>query len=340
MRILLIGGNGNISWWCAKEALKRNHDVTVVTRGLTWGTRRDPHEHADYVQLDIDHLEDFGDFLEKNQFDVVSDFLNYDVKSTISRVDLLSKYKSKYVIISSTVIYKRDDSSLPFTEDSQLREIGFSPYVDGKLMIENQIKAHSVMAERTLIIRPSHTFDTNVPTPLGSNCLTEVNRVLNGGNLLIPSDGTNFWTLMHSEDFSKAWMDLIERENSYGEAFNVVNPESTTWNQIADDVLSVLGLPCSRSKHIDLSKIESIPISDESELKGSNLGSNFSIHRKWNDRYDVSKLKEQIPEWNCNRRFKDGFLETINWLSEKPERQRTNPVLLKELNQLELLANS
>lgn len=336
MRILLIGGNGNISWWCAREALKRNHEVTIITRGLTWATRRDPLQQAKYVLMDINNLKNFESFLKENHFDVISDFLNYDAPSTASRFEILSKHESKYVVISSTIIYERNESTVFLKENSRLRQIGFSPYVDGKLMIERLIKSHSEMAKRTLIIRPSHTFDTNVPTPLGSNCFTEVSRVLGGGNLLIPEDGTKHWTLMHSEDFSTAWVELIERESSFGDVFNVVNTESMTWNEVSRDVLSVLEISHLRIKYVRISDIESIQISGNSSLNGSNLGSNFSLHRKWSDQYNNSKLIKQIPGWTCTRSFKDGFFETMRWLNDKPERQRLNPTLSIALADLDM----
>lgn len=40
MKILFIGGNGNISWWCVNEALKSGHEVWELNRGITKKTRR------------------------------------------------------------------------------------------------------------------------------------------------------------------------------------------------------------------------------------------------------------------------------------------------------------
>lgn len=335
MKILLIGGNGNISWQCAKEAIKRNHEVSIITRGLTWNTRREPHKQVNCIRMDINNHDDFKNLLASNHFDVISDFLSYDLQSTARRLEALANYKSSYVFISSTIIYERNESNLVLNENSKLRNIGFSPYVDGKLMVEKLINSNQEIAKRTLIIRPSHTFDTNVPTPLGSNCFTEVSRVFGGGNLLIPGDGMNKWTLMHSEDFSKVWAQLIEQKSSFGNAFNVVSDESRTWNEIAQDVLSVLDISPLRIKHVKVHDIESVQVSKDINLMNSNLGVNYSLHRKWNDQYDVSKLKAQLPGWACTRTFIDGFTETINWLRDNPRRQRINPTLLKALNNLD-----
>lgn len=335
MKILIIGGNGNISWWCAREALKRNHDVSIITRGLTWKTRREPIKKAKYIRMDINDLVSFKDLIAKFKFDVVCDFLNYDVQSTALRIEILKKSVSKYVMISSTIIYERNHFNLVLNEDSKLRKIGFSPYVDGKLKIEKLINSEKEIASRTLIIRPSHTFDTNVPTPLGSNCFTEINRVLNGGNLLVPEDGTKKWTLMHSEDFSKVWIELVERQSSFGQAFNVVNDINTTWNDIARQILLVLGVSTGRVKYVSTNAIESIEINSNNDLKNSNLGKNYVLHRKWNDIYDTSKLQAHLPNWSSTRTFSDGFTETINWLMEDPIRQRINPSLLKVLKNLD-----
>ena len=41
MRILVIGGNGNISWYCVDEALRRGHEVWELNRSQTCRTRRE-----------------------------------------------------------------------------------------------------------------------------------------------------------------------------------------------------------------------------------------------------------------------------------------------------------
>lgn len=339
MKILFLGGNGNISWWCVKEALANACDVTVVTRGVTRKTRRSLHKSANYVNMDANDGEAIARFLEVERFDLICDFVAYDDKVLGLRLPTILKSRSRYVVISSTVIFHRDSQTNSLDEDSLLRRVGWSPYVDGKIKMESLLHSEPEIMNNTLIVRPSHTFDTNVPTPLGSNCFTEISRVLKGGNLLLPIQSSRRWTIMHSEDFARAWFQLIQVPDCFGTAVNLVADQSLSWEELARDVIKVLGLPENRIRHISDESIESVCIEDEVTAKGSNLGMNYAIHRKWNDEYDISKLKSYIPQWKSKRTFLDGFSETYEWLRDRPERQRINHFLYAALHSLDKTAS-
>ena len=40
MKILLIGGNGNISWHCTNEAVQSGYEVWILNRGVTKNNRK------------------------------------------------------------------------------------------------------------------------------------------------------------------------------------------------------------------------------------------------------------------------------------------------------------
>lgn len=335
MRILIIGGNGNISWWCAKVALDRGHEVTAISRGLTWKTRRPAHTLCRYLSMDVDDSDKLRELLETETFDLICDFLALDPSTISRRLSLIAETQSKYVLISSTIVFERNETTGFLVEDSPVREIGWNSYIDAKLRIEKLIHEHTFLSQRTLIVRPSHTYDTNVPTPLGSNCFTEIHRVLRGGNLLMPEQCNSRWTLMHSEDFALALIALVENENCFGNTLNLVADNSLSWSEIANNILDILGLPRTRFQVVATQDIESVQINDQSSIRGSNLGPNFKLHRKWNDEYDITKLQEFIPNWKCSRSFYEGFSETYHWMLERPIRQRINHELEKVLQELQ-----
>ena len=53
MKILFIGGNGNISWWCVEEAIKRGYEVYELNRGMTRNTRRAVQHEVHEIIADI-----------------------------------------------------------------------------------------------------------------------------------------------------------------------------------------------------------------------------------------------------------------------------------------------
>ena len=53
MKVLFIGGNGNISWWCVQKALDEGHEVYELNRAQTRGTRRDVQSRVHEIISDI-----------------------------------------------------------------------------------------------------------------------------------------------------------------------------------------------------------------------------------------------------------------------------------------------
>jgi nucleoside-diphosphate-sugar epimerase len=334
MKILLVGGTGNISWWCADEALRHGCDVTILTRGETLATRRRAQDEVRQIRLDVNDLQGLARWVGDEHFDVVSDFIAYSADEFRKRWFVLENAFDRYIFVSSTLVFERNSDTGRLNEASLRRPFGVSDYIDGKIGIEDFITGDTKRFDRSLIVRPAHTFDTNVPTPLGSNCFTDVQGLLHGKPLLIPGDGSGLWTIMHSSDFARAWMALILENNSYGNFVNVVGDEVMTWNDMADSILRALNLPSGQVKHIPIEKIEALQIFDRQTANSSSLGRNFRLHRKWDDLYDTSELRRLIPGWECHTSFREGFMSTIDWLRGDPARIRTNPHLRLALNEL------
>ncbi len=75
MRILFIGGNGNISWHCTMQALAQNHEVWVLNRGESTQNRRPLPAHVKTLHADIQDPQSASKALQGLTFDVVADFI-------------------------------------------------------------------------------------------------------------------------------------------------------------------------------------------------------------------------------------------------------------------------
>ena len=53
MKVLFIGGNGNISWWCVEEAIRRGDEVYELNRKMTRATRRKVQPEVHEIIADI-----------------------------------------------------------------------------------------------------------------------------------------------------------------------------------------------------------------------------------------------------------------------------------------------
>src|SRR5512135_819974 len=108
MKILFIGGTGNISTDCAALLHGRGHEILVLTRGRTAVPSR-------YRPIVADRQDAVAmqAALAGVSPDVVIDFLGYDVPEVQADYELFQGVVRQYVFISSTVVYAKPPPRLP-----------------------------------------------------------------------------------------------------------------------------------------------------------------------------------------------------------------------------------
>lgn len=107
MKILVIGGTRFFGVHMVNELLKKGHDVTIATRGLTADSFGD---RVSRIILDHTNSESMKNALSGLRFDVVIDKVAYcsnDVKYAMDSINC-----DKYIYMSSTAIYDLDHESV------------------------------------------------------------------------------------------------------------------------------------------------------------------------------------------------------------------------------------
>jgi nucleoside-diphosphate-sugar epimerase len=328
MKILFLGGTGNISWHCVHESIKAGHDVWVINRGETTSTRRMLPSSAKLLKADIRNAEDVSNKIGKHHFDVVCDFIGYTGEHALSNINLFRERTSHYLYISSVVVYERKTQYLPFKENTKQWDITDYDYATGKIISEKvYMEAYKSFGFPVTIVRPAHTYDTIIPAPLGHNCYTAPQRYLQNKPVLIAGDGTNLWTLTHSSDFATAFVGLFGNTNSIGEDFHITSDEWLTWLDITEILLSELGVKSPQLLHIPVHEILEMKVPESKNMAISYLGKAFRGQRMWCDIYDNAKIKRFVPGWAAKVSFRDGIKQTLEWLNSDSVRKRINPEL-------------
>lgn len=328
MKILFIGGNGNISYYCLKAALGAGHEVYALNRGVTSKTRRAfPLQTHRFIH-DIRDITGVEQTLGTHEFDCVVDFLCYTQEDARNAVALFKNRAKHYIFISSVTVYQRLTKYLPFKENTPQWAESDYDYALEKIRTEQLfMDAFERTGFPVTIVRPAHTYDTIVPVALGHNCFTVPQRYIDGKPVLIAGDGTNLWTLTHSRDFAGALLGIVERSSvTIGEDYHITGDEWLTWLDITRILLEALGLEAKPSQwvHVPIQHILAMEVPKSRNMAISYLGKAFRGQRMWCDIYDNGKIKKLLPEWKAVVSFEHGIRETLSWLNEQDVRRRFN----------------
>ena len=326
MKILFIGGNGNISWHCVQEAIKAGHDVSELNRAATRNTRRQVQPEVRQIIADTRDDAAVAEALSVESFDVVCDFICFNDIQARQAVRRFQGRTKQYIVVSSEAVYRRESRFLPFKENTpQYAENVEDSYIAGKLQVERVFReVYEKEAFPATIVRPGYTYDTIVPAPVGQNCFTAPQKFLEGYPLLMPGDGENLWSPLHSSDFARAFVCLLGNPEAIGEDFHITGERLLTWNELARILLESLGADSENIIHIP--RDEALELGFHSKV--------VMEQHLWHYIFDNQKIKSIAPGWGQTVSFKDGIKQTMKSLFEADVRRRINHVYEEKLREL------
>lgn len=323
MKILFIGGTGNISTACSRLAINKSWDLYLMTRGNSSHVL----DGAHILKADINDNDKVNKLLQDHYFDAVVNWVAFD-PSDIERDYKLFKDKTdQYIFISSASCYQKPLSHPVITESTPLAN-PFWDYSRLKISCEdNLMTLYRLKGFPVTIVRPSLTYETVIPVPIGGwTEYTIIDRIKKGKKIIIHGDGSSLWTITHASDFAIGLIGLIGHQQAIGQSFHITSDEILTWNQIYEAVALTAG-----------KKAESVYIPSDylgtfdEHLRGSLLGD-----KSVSTIFDNSKIRRFVPEFNPVIRFKDGIRNTVKWFEEDPKRMiisdKTNHFMDKIIN--------
>jgi nucleoside-diphosphate-sugar epimerase len=318
MRVLFIGGIGNISWNCTQEALRKGHEVWALNRDSGSVMRRELPKEVYRLKADICNPSSVKSTVKGFKFDVIADFICFTPEQARQDVEIYSEICKQFIFISTASVYQKPLSAVPITESTPLKN-PFWLYSRNKIACEELFfKEYKEKDFPITVVRPSHTYDTIIPAAMGSSGWTNSARMLDGKPIILHGDGTTLWTLTHAEDFAKAFVALLGNEAALGHAFHITSDEWLTWRQVSECVAFALNAPKPSFVCIPSEKIAE---------KNPDLGAGLLGDKAWCAIFDNSKIKRFAPGWQATIPFREGIKRTINWFMENPERRKTSSSL-------------
>ncbi len=322
MRVLFIGGTGNISSACTNLALRKNIEVFHLNRG----TR--PEKAAagtTLLKADIRKPDEVAEALRGHQFDSVVQFMGFRPEHVEQDISLFGGIAEQYVFVSSASVYRRPSAHPVITESTPMG----NPYWEyARLKIACEETLHKAGRERGFpytIVRPSHTYDDGwIPSCFGSSDFGLAWRICEGKEIIVPGDGQSVWTLTHSTDFAVGLVGLLGNPAVLGESFHITSDEFLTWDTIHQIIGAALGVR-PRIVHIPSDYIAAISPERGAGLLGDKATSVI---------FDNSKIRRFVPDFRPKVSFSEGIRRSVLWYDARPELKVPNSAVNEEIEKI------
>lgn len=334
MRVLFIGGTGNLSTACTAEAIRRGMEVVHLNRG----THPEKEQAGvSVIKADIRDARATAAALRGWHFDAVVQFLAFTPEQVRADIEIFSGMTDQYVLISSASVYRKTSLTPVITEDSPL-ENPFWEYARLKIECERALTGggdnfagaagSSARPDARpplpyTIVRPSHTYDDGwVPSCYGSPGYGLAWRMARGLEVLVPGDGQSLWTLTHSSDFAVGLVGLLGKREALGQAYHMTSEEHLTWEAIYRITAEALGVR-PMIVHVPSDLVARIRPERGAGLLGDKAVSAL---------FDNTKIRRVVPEFAPRVSFAEGIRHSLAWFDAHPDRKLPDPVMNEDMD--------
>lgn len=294
MKLLILGGSGQLSGRVAELALGQGHEVWTLTRGqrpLPKGVHALTADREDdaYVRRAIDGA--------NTCWDACIDATAFNRHAAEQCAEIISRYTQRFVVVSTDSVYDPHFKTVP-QDESNGHYLHDSGYGASKRQMEEGFIASSL---NYTIFRPGHIFGAGFqlgcypehsrqPDLLAHMRAGKPLRLVGGGEFLIHP--------IHVDDLALALLDCIDKPAAFRQIFCIGGVDVVT----NADYFRLLGQLIG----VDVT-IEPIPL--EGYLDAHPQYSGHLCHRC----YDLTKLRDagvRMPSTT----LADGLQEQIKWL--------------------------
>jgi nucleoside-diphosphate-sugar epimerase len=309
MKVLFIGGTGNISEAVSHLAVAKGFDLYILNRGnrgLFFP------EGAKHIQGDIRNLDQVSKVLRGYEFDVVVDWIAYTPEQVRTDLELFKGKISQYIFISTASIHQKPARNYLISESTPIAN-PYWQYSQNKIACEELlIHENRYHGFPVTIVRPSNTYGVSmIPSSLNcwSKTWTLIDRMRQGKKVVIHGDGTSLWVMTHNTDFAKGFVGLIGNMQAIGHPFIITSDEILTWNMIYEAMAKAAGVKL-KAVHIPSEFLAAVVPEAEGRLLGDKTESVV---------FDNSKIKRFVPGYIATVPFAEGIKRSVQWFEAHPE---------------------
>ena len=312
MKVLFIGGTGNIGMAVTRLAAQRGIDVTLLRRG-----QRSAELPANVHTLAADVADEaaVAQALGSRTFDAVVDWIAFTPQDIERDIRLFRNRARQFIFIGSASAYQKPVGHYLITESTPLAN-PYWQYSRDKIACEERLmRAYREEGFPMTIVRPSLTYgDTQVVLAVNSwlKSYTAVDRMRRGKKVIVPGDGASLWVITHNSDFARGLVGLLGHRQAIGHAFHITSDEATTWDRYYRMTAQAAGVE---------PQIVHIPSDFICACLPDELG-NLIGDKAVSVVFDNTKIKRFVPGYCATVRFDEGIQRTIDWFDADPLRKQ------------------
>lgn len=321
MKILMVGGTGIISTAVTEEILKRGYELTLLNRGS-----KPVPKGVQSMIGDINDQLHMESLLENKSYDVIIDWIAYTVEDVERDYQLFNGHTKQYIYISSASAYKKPLPKEPITEDWDLDNIYWT-YSKNKQLSEERLRELESVNFPVTIIRPSHTYNEKMLIVQVKSHLKPfgiLNRIENDKPVVLPDKGTNLWTITSNTDFSKAFVDVIGNDKTYGETYHLTGDKTYNWK----DIMGFYYKAFDKEPNIVYVPMDEL-LTAFPEFRGELLGD-----KDKDTVFDNSKIKAIAPNYSSTTNYEDVAPKVVEYYKNHPELHCVDEAFEKRLDAL------
>lgn len=122
--------------------------------------------------------------------------------------------------------------------------------------------------------------------------------------------------MTHNSDFAKGFIGLMANPHAIGEAFQITNDESVTWNQLYQIIAEALQVEY-KPYYVASDYLDAV---GKYDFRGGLLGDKANTVV-----FDNKKLKTAVPGLSMNVSVSQGIRSTVEYVMSHPECQTLDP---------------
>ena len=294
MKLLILGGSGQLSGRVAELALAQGHDVWTLTRGL----RKLP-EGVHSLVADRSEDASLRCAIEgaNTRFDACLDCTGQNPAHAAQCVEIISRYTDRFVVVSTDSVYHPAHKEVPQNESNEhyLRDGGYGAT---KRLMEEAFIASDL---NYTIFRPGHIFGAGFQAgcyPENSRQPDLLPQMRAGVPLRLVGGGAFLIHPIYVDDLAIAILDSIDKPAAFRQVFCIGGADVVTNADYYRTLGRILGVDVT---------IETIPLEGYLEAHPQ-----FSGHL-CNRCYDMTKLREAGIRVPCTS-LEEGLRAQVAWL--------------------------